>query len=479
MGPGKIIMELVKKTLLLIGVFGLLHAQAQKKPNIIMVMTDDLGWFDVGFNGNTNIKTPHLDNMAKSGIILDRFYSASAVCSPTRASCITGRNPNRMGIPHANTGHLKPEEITIPELLKKEGYVTGHFGKWHLGILTKKTIDANRGGREQHFEHYSIPTEHGYDMYFCTESKVPTYDPMIFPASFQSHESKRYGWNAVSEMDEVKNYGTSYWKGVEESETENLNGDDSKIIMDRVIPFITDAVNKGNPFFTTIWFHTPHLPVVSDKEHCDLYEGLSKEEQIYFGTISAMDDQMGRLWKHLEDQGQADNTMIWFCSDNGPEDNTPGSAGAFRERKRSLHEGGVRVPAFIVWNAALEGGKRIDFPMVTSDYLPTIIDFMEIEYPDERPMDGKSVKGALLGEEKQRNQAIGFMFSNQISWVSDEYKLISKDKGESFELYDLNKDKSEKLDIKEEHSEMVADMMQSLEVWLKSVRNSNNGSDYQ
>jgi arylsulfatase A-like enzyme len=117
--------------------------------------------------------------------------------------------------------------------------------------------------------------------------------------------------------------------------------------------------------------------------------------------------------------------------------------------------------------------------MVTSDYLPTIIDFMEIEYPDERPMDGKSVKGALLGEEKQRNQSIGFMFSNQISWVSDEYKLISKDKGESFELYDLNKDKSEKLDIKEEQPEMVADMMQSLEVWLKSVRNSNNGSDYQ
>jgi arylsulfatase A-like enzyme len=477
MGSRALSMKLIRKIVFLIAAIGMLHAQAQESPNIIMVMTDDLGWFDVGFNGNTQIQTPYLDNMAKSGIILDRFYSASAVCSPTRASCLTGRNPNRMGIPHANTGHLKKEETTIPELLKNEGYVTGFFGKWHLGILTKNTIDANRGGRKQHFEHYSIPAGHGYDSYFCTESKVPTYDPMVFPASFESHESKRYGWNAITNKKE-KNYGTSYWKGVEDAETKNLNGDDSKIIMDRVIPFIRNAVDKGKPFFTTIWFHTPHLPVVADGKHCNLYEGLSEEEKIYYGTISALDDQMGRLWEYLVAQGVSDNTMIWFCSDNGPEEKTPGSAGIFRERKRSLHEGGVRVPAFIVWEKSLPGGNRIDYPMVTSDYLPTIIDFLEIDYPVERPLDGISVKDALTGKSKRRNQAIGFMFSDQISWVSDDFKLISKDKGQTFELYDLKKDKAEKHDIKEAHPDRVADMSKHLSAWIRSVENSNSGADY-
>ena len=114
-------------------------------PNIILVMCDDLGWGDTGFNGNQIIKTPNLDMLAAKGITFSRFYSASAVCSPTRGSCLTGRNPYRLGIPNANSGRLKEEEITLPELLKQKGYATGHFGKWHLGTLTTQVKDANRG----------------------------------------------------------------------------------------------------------------------------------------------------------------------------------------------------------------------------------------------------------------------------------------------------------------------------------------------
>ena len=169
-------------------------SQAQEKPNIILIMTDDQGWFDTGFNGNKRLQTPNLDKLAKKGIILDRFYSAAPVCSPTRASVITGRNPLRIGIPTANQGHMKEEEITIAELLKEEDYVTGHFGKWHLGTLTKKELDSNRGGKEKFFKDFSIPTMHGYDEFFCTESKVPTYDPMVYPKEFQNGTSKRYGW---------------------------------------------------------------------------------------------------------------------------------------------------------------------------------------------------------------------------------------------------------------------------------------------
>ncbi|MBT6006770.1 MAG: sulfatase-like hydrolase/transferase, partial [Prolixibacteraceae bacterium] len=230
-------------------------------PNIILIMCDDLGWGDTGFNGNEIIQTPNLDFLAGKGITFNRFYSASAVCSPTRGSCLTGRNPYRYGIPTANAGHMKIEEITLPELLKERGYSTGHFGKWHLGTLTTKVKDANRG-KPGDSTNYSIPTMHGYDSYFVTESKIPTYDPMWKPKMFDTDkgEGLRYGWKAVQNKNDAEKYGTHYWKGVENAETTNMEGDNSKVVMDRVIPFIENSADNSNPFFSVIWFQTPHLP---------------------------------------------------------------------------------------------------------------------------------------------------------------------------------------------------------------------------
>ncbi len=449
----------------------------KQKPNIILIMTDDQGWKDAGFNGNTELKTPNLNFLASKGIIFNRFYSGSAVCSPTRASLITGRNPLRMGIPTANQGYMKKEEITIAELLKDNGYATGHFGKWHLGTLTKISKDANRGGPENP-EHFSIPTMHGYDRFFCTESKVPTYDPMIYPTVFEKGESKRFGWKAVNETDSTKQYGTSYWIGNEIKETLNLRGDDSRIIMDRVIPFIQNSTKEGKSFFTTIWFHTPHLPVVTDEAHREMYGSLDLQKQIYYGTITSMDEQVGRLWNVLEELGLEDNTMIWFCSDNGPENGTPGSAGVFRERKRSLYEGGVRVPAFVYWKNNFDKKTRVDFPAVTSDYLPTIVDILKIDYPDDRSIDGESLLPLLNGTQQEREKPIGFLFAKKMSWVNNQYKLISIDNGNTFELYDLINDKGEKNNIISQHPEVAEKMKKELYDWIKSVENSNIGADY-
>ena len=155
----------------LLFVLGLTGGFAAEKPNIILLMADDLGWGDVGFNGNKTIKTPHLDAMAKNGLKFNRFYAAAPVCSPSRGSCITGRHPYRYGIPFANSGHMKPEELTLAELLKVQGYSTGHFGKWHLGTLTKTVKDANRGGPRS-MKHFSPPQANGFDVCFSTESKV-------------------------------------------------------------------------------------------------------------------------------------------------------------------------------------------------------------------------------------------------------------------------------------------------------------------
>ena len=473
------IIHLMKITFILILITVLTSCnKTSKNPNIILIMTDDQGWYDVGFNGNTEIKTPWLDSLASNGVIFDRFYSASAVCSPTRASLITGRNPLRMNIPYANSGHMKREEITIPEILKKQGYTTGHFGKWHLGTLTKNELDANRGGKEQFISDYTLPSEHGYDYFFCTESKVPTFDPMLYPTSFDDGESKHYGWRAIKNNDSTNSYGTSYWKNSGQKETANLKGDDSRIIMDRVVPFIKKANQKKQPFFTTIWFHTPHLPVVSDSLHRSYYGGMDLAKQIYYGTLTALDEQIGRLWDVLERSGIDEETIIFFCSDNGPENKTPGSAGVFRNRKRSLYEGGVRVPAFVIWKNTIEGGKRIDFPSVTSDYLPTILDILNIEYSNDRPIDGTSLFNAIKGIDKQRTKPIGFICAPKISWVTNQYKLIGNIKGGEFELYDLINDKSEKKDISKTHPELVNKLKSDLKIWEKSVENSNAGSDY-
>ena len=150
------------------------------KPNVILCMADDLGWGDTGFNGNSIINTPNLDAAAKAGIVFRRFYSGAPVCSPTRGSCLTGRHPYRYGVFFANVGHMRKNEITLAEALKTQGYATGHFGKWHLGTLTKTEKESNRGGPKG-VKDYSPPWDNGFDVCFSTEAKVPTWDPMTDP----------------------------------------------------------------------------------------------------------------------------------------------------------------------------------------------------------------------------------------------------------------------------------------------------------
>ena len=472
-------LKYISAIFLLIGLVSC-SVQPNKKPNIILIMVDDLGWGDVGFNGNTHIKTPSLDALASKGVIFNRFYSASAVCSPTRASCITGRNPFRMEIPTANAGRMKEGEITLAEVLKTASYETAHFGKWHLGSLTTKEKDANRG-KPGRTDVYTIPSSHGYDAFFCTESKVPTFDPLVKPLTYDSAngEGLRFGWKAIEPNRPSEAYGTSYWIGKEKKEEMNMEGDDSKLIMDRVIPFIENAVDENNPFFSTVWFHTPHLPVVADEAHRNLYKELDLQHQIYYGTITALDEQIGRLWKRLEDLGEADNTILWFCSDNGPERGTPGSSGIFRERKRSLYEGGVRVPAFAVLGKNFPKNYQTDLPVVTSDYLPTILEMIGISYPDaDRPLDGESIANALMNKQSERGKPIGFLYSSKMSWVSNEYKLISTNGGSTFELYNLINDPEEKKNIAATNMVLVTNMKKELMAWKQSVMESANGVDY-
>lgn len=429
------------------------------------MMADDMGWGDPSYNDGW-VETPALDAMANAGLRFDRFYSASAVCSPTRGSCLTGRHPLRLGIPTANSGRLAANETPLSEVLDRVGYATGHFGKWHLGTLTTRRQDSNRGA-PGNTAAYSPPWQHGYDYCFATEAKVPTFHPMRRTVN---------GLPEPTSFADPNFYGTYYWtappdpadwptapEGTPVDVTDNLSGDDSRAIMDRVIPFVREAVVGETPFFTVIWFHTPHKPL-PDPEGSS---GIDSADA-YTDAIINMDTQIARLRSELDTLGVTENTMFWFCSDNGPE-NGVGRSGPFRERKRSLHEGGVRVPGILVWPEKIPAARVSDFPAVTSDYYPTILDYLCIDVPNQKPLDGISVRGVIEGTISAREQPIGFHFSNSRSWVSQQYKLISKNGGATFELYDLLADPSENRNIAAANPEVVQSMTGEFRAWQTAV----------
>ena len=445
-------------------------AMAQESPNIILIMTDDMGWGDVGFNGNTVIKTPNLDQLASEGMVFDRFYAGCSVSSPTRASVLTGRNPFRTGVFHANTGILRPEEVTLPELLQQRGYFTGHFGKWHLGTLTHTETDANRG-RAGETSLYNLPREHGYVESFVTESKVPTYDPMKRPA-----ECDGRFWDCLAPGDPGVKFSTFYWKHNGEKETENLEGDDSRVIMDRVLPFIQQSKAAKRPFFSVVWFHTPHLPCVAGPEYAKMYEKYSLQERNYYGCISAMDEQVGRLVSFLKEEGLYENTILCFCSDNGPELRTPGTAGTLRGKKRDLYEGGIRVPAFVVWPGQVPGDQRTDHIASTSDYLPTFVDLLNLPTPSNE-IDGESLMGFFKNQDKRKKPLV-FAVPNphQGAVIEQQYKLFYK--GGKYELYDIQRDPNERRNLASDYPMITERLRKVLDENLESYRQSYEGAEY-
>ena len=465
---------------LLIIIFGC--SQIELPPNIILIMADDQGWGDVGYNGHPYLKTPNLDSMVKNGAVFSRFYSAGSVCSPTRASVMTGRHPERMGICGANCGHILTEEITLAELVKQKGYRTGHFGKWHLGTLTKEILDANRGGRQQNDIHYAPPQNHGFDVSFVTESKVPTWDPMITPP-------KNSG-DVDGSLIEGEPFGTYYWSESGIRVTENLEGDDSRIIMDRVIPFIEKAVSDRLPFLSIVWFHAPHLPVLTGEKYKSLYSGLSEDEQEYYGVITALDEQVGRLRNKLKSLNIYDNTLVFYTSDNGPETQkevregkipygrTRGVTYGLRGRKRSLHEGGIRVPGIVEWPKKIKSGTVINVPCFTSDYFPTIARILGIDIDKfKRSYDGQDLQPYWSKQKDKRDKPLAFHFKKNYAIIDNEFKFMGGAK-ENHRLYNLAMDPSEKVDVSTKYPKKFKSLLNFYQKWYHSVQKSNLGLEY-
>lgn len=442
-----------------------------KTPNVIMIMSDDQGWGDVGFNGNKDVKTPNLDDMAASGAKFDRFYAASPLCSPTRGSCLTGRYPFRFGILAAHTGGMRVGEVTIAEALKKKGYATGFFGKWHIGWVKPEEV-SSRG-------YYSPPSHHGYDEYFATTSAVPTWDPGVTPEGWTK-------WGATE--GEAWKGGFPYVQNGKEVK-ENISGDDSRIIMDRVIPFI--EANQDEAFFATIWFHTPHEPVVAGVAYKKMYSQHGKTKQNYYGCITAMDDQIGRLRKRLRELRLEKDTIIFFCSDNGPADPMTkkgvASAGPFKGHKHQMYEGGVLVPACVEWPGKIRPNSKTSVRCATIDFFPTIAELAGFSFPskDKRPIDGIDLMPVIEGKVKQREKDLFFGYRRLVkgidgkSIIHGDFKLMkeAKDNGR-VRLYDLSKDPYEKNDLAKKMPEKVKELGKRLIEIEKSCQLSRDGADY-
>jgi len=415
------------------------QAPAANRPNIVLCMADDQGWGDVGYNDKAQslcqgIKTPVLDDMAAKGMRFDRFYSAQCVCSPTRGSVLTGRHPNRYGC-YIYGKPLRPQEMTIAQALKAVGYATGHFGKWHLnGVSGPGKL-------------------------------IPASDPLN-PGRFGFDE-----WFSVS------NFFERDWQFSRNGETVQTTGDGSDVIMAEALKFMAKANAAGKPFLAVVWYGSPHLPYKPTEPYLQAAGG-----DPYCAEILGIDHSMATLRAELKKMGIADNTLVWYTSDNGA--TGKGSTGGLRGKKSTIYEGGVRVPAIIEWPARVKKPFATSVPAVTSDIYPTILEIVGHTVANQvQPIDGVSILDLIDGKMTARPKPIGFVWGGRggakrdAAWSDNRYKLLKRGQGK-YELYDLVEDMTESKDLADTKPDVVNKMKAELEAWLKSVDASDGGADY-
>ena len=449
-------------------------------PNIILVMADDQGWGDMAYNGDPVLQTPNFDAAAKAGLRFDRFYAAAPVCSPTRASVLTGRHPNRMGV--FKWGHaIRPQEITIAEALKSAGYTTGHFGKWHLGSV--------RPGSPVN------PGNSGFDVWLSAENFYDN-NPIL------SREGR----------------------------ATPIEGESSMIAADAALDFIEGAVKKKQPFLAVVWFGSPHSPHRASDELRELYRDQPKNRIDFLGEITGMDRAFGKLRDALEPLGIRDNTILWYTSDNGALG--VGSTGGHRGKKGSIYEGGLLVPGILEWPTVVKDHRATDMRCNSSDIYPTLLDIAGVQMDDQPPLDGISLRNLIEGDSPEtRPQPMGFWdypaggistpsaawmaqlleaqkkgsedggdqgklrldagkltkkypadtLPGHSAWIDGDWKLhrIAGKQGQAkWELYNLAEDRAEKNNVLGDHEDRAKQMQAALLAWQKSVIASLNGADY-
>lgn len=413
-------------------------AEESQNPNIILVMTDDQGWGQMGYYNHPVLETPNLDTMAANGLRFDRFYAGASNCSPTRASVMTGRSNDRTGV--LNHGYpLRIQEKTLPQAMQSAGYATGHFGKWHLNGFS--------GG--------GVP--------------VLKDDPRS-PGVFGFDE-----WLSVTNYFEVNPLMSRNGK------FEEFEGDSSEVIVSEALEFISRQIKSKKPFFTVIWYGSPHSPYLALEEDKQPFRELDDKSQNHYGELAAMDRSIGTLRKGLRDFGVADNTIIWFNSDNGGLPKiSPDTVGGLRGHKNSVFEGGLRVPGIVEWPAVITRPRVTNYPTVTMDIFPTIAEIVGLpESAMFATRDGMSIRPLFEGEFGPRTKPIPFRRAGHAALIDNDFKLLTPnyDSGR-FQLYNLAEDPGETTDLFDKQPEIAKRMVKDLKAWNASVEASFAGNDY-
>ena len=425
--------------LLFIPLLFTINSLSAAKPNVVLVMADDQGWGQMGYMNHPALKTPHLDEMSENGLRFGRFYAGGPVCSPTRATVLTGRTHDRTGV--FDHGYaLRNQEKTLGQAMKRAGYATGHFGKWHLNGL--------RGPGAPIFK-----------------------DDSHHPGAFGFDE-----WLSVTNFFDRNPIMSR--KG----QIEEYSGDSSEIIVNEALKFIKTNARANKPFFTVIWYGTPHDPWTAAKADKKSFTKLSPKAQEHYGELVAMDRSIGMLRKGLREMGVAQNTLVWFMSDNGGLPRLdPLTTGGLRSFKGSMYEGGLRVPAIIEWPKGISKVRVTKHPAGAVDIFPTIAEVAGLEKSDLlKPQDGMSLAKLFLKEPGPRQKPLPFRSRGRIAVVDNDYKMISfPDRGKTrYELYNLANDMSEQDNLVKKEPKIANQLRKKLKAIDASVTASVNGQDY-
>ncbi|MFH5833777.1 arylsulfatase [Halalkalibaculum sp. DA384] len=427
------------------------HSQSPQKPNVILIMTDDQGYGDLGFHGNEIIQTPHLDNLFEESVRVTNFH-VSPTCTPTRGALMTGRYSNRVGTWHTIAGRslLYEDEKTLAQIFAQNGYATGMFGKWHLG------------------DNYPFrPLDRGFQ------------------------QAVRHGGGGVTQGPDYwgNNYfDDTYWKN---GEPRTYDGYVTDIFFDESMAFIEE--HQERPFFAYIATNAPHSPFHVPEEYYNLYKGedrLLEDQKRFYGMITNIDDNIGRLEDHIRKLGLRENTILIFLGDNGTaagyrvrNGTEYGFNAGLRGTKNSEYDGGHRVPFALRWPAGNIGeDKDLDQLLAHIDLLPTLAELADLRFVETNPLDGKSFAPLLLEENPEWENRTLIVDSqrilNLVKWrksaVMDEtWRLVN-----GRELYNIKEDRSQENDLASKYPEVVDRLRESYEQWWTSLMEQNVNERY-
>jgi arylsulfatase A-like enzyme len=425
-----------------------------KQPNVIIILTDDMGFSDVTAFGGKFVPTPNIDRLAKSGLMLSQYYSGAPICSPSRASLLTGMYPGRWNFSTYldNKKHnraaeqadfLNPEAPSIARIFQDAGYATGHFGKWHMGG-GRDVIDAPG------FEKY------GYDAHASTYES-PDPDPLI--------TATNWIW---SDKDSIKRW------------------DRTKYFVDKTLSFMKN--HKGKPCFINLWpddVHTPWVPMAGEGYNGKFPMGPETEAAFKL-VLKELDKQIGRLADGLKEIGEDKNTIIIFTSDNGPLPSFRGSrAAGLRGTKLSLYEGGIRMPFLISWPGHIPAGKTDSHSEINAvDLLPSLARMAGVKLPADYKGDGIDRSKVFTGHPSLRKKNMFWEYGrNDIAYKypkaphrspnlavrSGEWKLLMNSDGSDVQLYNIMKDRNETTNVSKENAGIAEQLKSELSSWWKSL----------